>query len=169
MRGVTFIELMTTLLVVAIVAAIALPGFADLARSNRAAAQTSLLQGAFNYARSEAVRRNVEVHITSLSGDKNWGASGWRIWADKDKDGLFSANDDELRVQPGLTGGATLTAPDIAEIVFAGTGFLRKQAGATFATSFVFNFRIPDHCNFGRDITLMYAGRVSMAAASCTP
>lgn len=167
MEGLSFVELMATLLIISVIAAIAMPGFNDLLRNNRAAAQSDLLLKALNYARGEAVRRNVEVRITSLSGDKNWGSQGWRIWVNKDTDEVFTNADDELQTQSGLSGGASLIAPDISELIFSGNGFLKKLPGYTFATQLTFNFRDSSRCDLGRDITVTYAGRSIVERVGC--
>jgi type IV fimbrial biogenesis protein FimT len=168
MRGLTFVELMATLLIVAVVAAIALPGFSDLVRRGRATAQADLLLKSFNYARGEAVRRNVPVYVTSLNGDANWGVKGWHVWVDKDGNNTFSDGDEELQTQSGLTGNTTLIGPEgLDQLIFAGNGFLQKQAGYTFATALVFSFRVADHCDMGRDITVMYAGRSNITSVTC--
>src|SRR5690554_5417112 len=57
-RGVTLIELMVTLAVFAIGAAVAYPSFTSVIRSNRVATSTNNFIGAFNLARSEAIRSN---------------------------------------------------------------------------------------------------------------
>lgn len=167
MQGLSFVELMATLLIISVMVAIAIPGFNGLLQGNRAAAQSDLLLRALNYARGEAVRRNVEVRITSLSGDKNWGSQGWRIWVDKDADGAFTNADDELQTQSGLSGTSSLIAPDISELVFSGNGFLKKLAGYTFATQLTFNFRDSARCDLGRDITVTYAGRSIIERVGC--
>lgn len=162
MHGLTFVELMATLLIVSIVAAIALPGFNNLLQGNRAVAQADLLLKSFNYARAEAVRRGVEVRVTSISGSQDWGVNGWRVWVDQNGDGAFTAvTDSELQTQSSLAG-ATLIGPNISEIVFSPNGFLKKVAGQNFTTSFIFNFSVNGRSDLGRNITVMYAGRTSI-------
>ncbi len=167
MRGLTFVELMATLLIVSVLAAIALPSFNNMLQGNRSLTQSELLLKSLNYARGEALRRNAEVRITSLSGTQDWGAQGWRVWVDTNKDNAFTNADQELQTQPALVGGATLIAPGIPELIFAGNGFLQKQAGYTFATALIFNFSVSGHCEQGRNITVMYAGRTIIEPAAC--
>lgn len=163
MHGLTFVELMATLLIVAVVASIALPGFNNLLQGNRAVAQSDLLLKSLNYARAEAVRRGVEVHVTAISGTQDWGINGWRVWVDQGgSDNIFTAGADaELQTQSSLAG-VTLIGPNISELIFSPNGFLKKAVGQNFATSFVFNFSVNGRSDLGRNITVMYAGRTSI-------
>lgn len=167
-RGVTLVELVATMLVIGVLAAIALPSFLSMVRNNRAESQASLLMRALSYARSEAVRRNAEVHVSALDGTA-WN-SGWRIWVDRNGNNEFNdGTDDELRLQEPFTGAAVLTPdPDtIGEVVFSGSGFLQKKAGYTFGTELKFLYRVEGHCELGRDVSLLYAGRVSIKKQDC--
>lgn len=72
-QGFTLIELMVTVILVAILATIAIPTFTDLIRDNRVQAQAEELNSLLQYARSEAVirRRSVNVAVNMNDGLAN--------------------------------------------------------------------------------------------------
>ncbi len=118
--GFTLIELLVTLAVFGICASIAAPSFMTMIRDNRLATQTNELIGSLQLARSEAVRRGVQVSIRSSSGTNNQWEQGWTVFTDWDGDGVFEEDGDAnlceveedclLRTQPALPSNLTLRA-----------------------------------------------------------
>lgn len=84
-KGFTLIELMITLAVLAIVLGIAAPSFSSMLQDNRASTLGSELQGALQFARSEAVKRRQSVVICRSNaggGDCEEGtdwSGGWLV------------------------------------------------------------------------------------------
>jgi type IV fimbrial biogenesis protein FimT len=72
-RGFTVVELMVTVTIVAILAAVAAPSFMGMINTNRLAAQSNELLSAIQYARTEAVRLNGRV---TFCGTDNENADG---------------------------------------------------------------------------------------------
>ncbi len=59
--GVTLLELIVAILILAILATLAAPALQDFTRSNRVTAQTNELVAFINLARNEAIRRNLDL------------------------------------------------------------------------------------------------------------
>lgn len=130
-RGVTLVELMVTLAIFAILAAIAVPSFNGMLISNRLATQTNELVAALQLARSEAVKLNRSVTFCRLDAATSntcsaSQAASWSFW------GVRSASGEILRqgtiaAQGGLTVSSTLPAV----LTFRADGL--AYAGGVFA------------------------------------
>lgn len=166
-RGLTLVELLVTISIVAIMAAMAIPAFSTMLTNNRAQAQANLLFRSLNYARSEAVRLAAAVAVAPLSGT-SW-AQGWRVWVDTDKDGVFDAGELELQHQDPLTGGPTITT-SATSIGFLPTGYFNDGliAGTNiFLNESTFLYALGTGNSFCTKV--MHAGRVSFEKKSTCP
>jgi prepilin-type N-terminal cleavage/methylation domain-containing protein len=76
-RGFTMIELIVTMSVVAILAAVAVPSFVTIAQGQRRVAEVNDLVLSLNYARSEAVKQDSSTGVT-VTANGSW-AGGWRV------------------------------------------------------------------------------------------
>jgi type IV fimbrial biogenesis protein FimT len=76
-RGFTMIELIVTMSVAAILAAIAVPSFVAISQGERRIAEVNDMVLALNYARSEAVKQNSPTGV-SVTANGSW-AGGWNV------------------------------------------------------------------------------------------
>lgn len=82
-RGFTLVELMITVIVLAIVASIALPTFIRLYQANQLAGQVNQVVGALNAARTEAIKLNRNIvfcHSADGAACSAPPAAGWQGW-----------------------------------------------------------------------------------------
>jgi type IV fimbrial biogenesis protein FimT len=113
-RGFTVIELMITLLIIAILAAIGVPSWRDTIQNNRVTGGTNNLVTALNLARSESVRRSIPVAVcgtdnpnavpASCNITTTW-SNGWIVFTDDTGTAGERDNADVvLQVWPGVGG-----------------------------------------------------------------
>lgn len=123
-NGFTLIELMVTLTVAAILAAIAIPAFSNFLHDDRDISQVNSLVGSLNYARSEAVKRAAATGVKvcpSLDGVQctasAW-SGGWIV--------LFPGPNTVLQAVPALSGNNVLTNPtnNVGGITFHSSGIV---------------------------------------------
>lgn len=69
--GFTLVEVMIAISVMAILIFGGVPSFIQLIRDTSVSTQSNSLVAAIGLARSEAVRRGVDVHLTAVTDDKN--------------------------------------------------------------------------------------------------
>lgn len=129
-RGFTLIELMVTIAIVAILAAIAFPSFQSSLRNNRASTATNELMASFALARSEAVRSARGAGLCTSNDGTTCGGTwddGWIVWTDADSNGVpdrtirYTQAHDQLSVTATSSAGSTtLVRFDARGLVFDG-------------------------------------------------
>lgn len=125
--GLTLPELLTTLAVVAILAAIAVPSYQALVQTNAQAAAHNTLVSSLNLARAEAQRRRQIVYVSPVGGQ--W-QSGWNVWVDENRDGGFTAGTDTL-IKRYTSSGPQVTVSGAPIIGFGPDGQLLQASGTT--------------------------------------
>ena len=155
----TLIELVMTMAIAGILVTIAIPSFNSIITSSRITSYANELVGALNLARSEAVRRGIQVTVRHNGALTHW-ESGWTVFVDINGDETYDPPDNLcttsvigaptedclLRVYPPLANGYTLTTGNSFQK--AASYFPNGFIGVT-GTSFGDTFRL---CN-GSDIT----------------
>lgn len=113
--GFTLVELMITIVVLAILLTVAIPNFTELIRNNQMVVQTERFARDLNYARSEAIKLRQQVSVCKSSnqtacqvGATNW-EDGWIVFSDDNGDGSLNGADRRLRVSTGLDDNFTIT------------------------------------------------------------
>lgn len=114
MRGVTLVELMTTLAIVAIMATAGLPMFRELSASNRITAHTNEFLTSLYFARSEAVMRGQRVVVCRSNDGATCATSGrwdqgWIVFVDLDNNAAVTAGDTVRSVHAAINGNITMT------------------------------------------------------------
>jgi type IV fimbrial biogenesis protein FimT len=158
-HGFTVIELMVTIVLAAILVAVAAPSLQNMLQNNRAAAIANDLITSLRFARSEAVTRAQNITLcpssdgTSCVNTTSW-ASGWII-----RDAAGTA----LRRYPAITqtaSGSSLTGTR-STLVFTSTGFQTS-------TDFSFNLVIPNcRRDNNRRVVVNPQGRPEVVKVQC--
>ena len=147
-RGFTLTELLATIAIAAILAAIAVPSFQDMVADSRVTTATNNLISNLSLARSEAIKRNVPVVLcrstssTAAAPACGGGAaqtweSGWFVYVNVDEDSppTFDnlAGDIVLRIQEPLTGNLDLRSAVLNDthIEFAADGTSNMVGGTS--------------------------------------
>ena len=98
--GLTMLELLITLGIAAILASLALPSFASMLRKTSTTVIANQLIGLVQYARAEAVAREVTVTLCGSSNgqrcDGQW-SSAILVFSDHNEDGVINNSDTILR------------------------------------------------------------------------
>ena len=135
--GFTLVELMVTIVVLAILLAIGIPSFASLIASNRLTSATNELIASLQAARTEALRRNARVTVCPAAPNANacsgaW-RDGWMAFVDQTPGNApapESANDILFRGGPLPTGIVVVAnAPLSSYVSFTADGMSKQLNG----------------------------------------
>lgn len=169
--GFTLIELMVTLSIAAILMGIAVPSFQTTIKSNRIVTQTNQLVTALNLARSEAIKRGVQVTVcksadrATCTTNGNWDQS-WLVFVDSVSP-IGTKNTDDLVLrsfEPVPQGVMMRSGTNFANFIsYKSSGV--SQGGNDLATD---TFGICDDrgVGFARALSLSNTGRVIKRSGS---
>ena len=164
-RGVTLLELMTAIAVLAVLAAVGVPAFSAIVRNNQIAGQSANLVAAMNLARSEALKRGTRVSVCAAADndtcaeDGNW-TNGWIVFADDFGDmGVLNDADTPIQVWPRVTSGVDITT-EAPSVTFTRSG------RAEFAESLTVS---KNGCTGDqkREIAIGISGRIGLQRTTC--
>jgi type IV fimbrial biogenesis protein FimT len=152
--GFTLIELMFTVVVLAVLLSIGIPNLRDFLRNGRMTGYANELLADINLARTEAVKRRALVTIcasanptatspTCAATNSTTAFTGWVVYVDDADPNAANANDGNATIDAGetiLRRHDTITATaksDAGFLSFADSGFARASGGTTSATRIV--------------------------------
>jgi type IV fimbrial biogenesis protein FimT len=149
-RGLTLIELLTTMSVVAIVLSIGVPSFQSLVASNQITTTTNLFVATFSLARSEALKRSATI----------------RVYPENDSTGerlVVSVNATAEVIQRiPIPAGMDIDSP-VGEVRFLRTGFMDDVAEQTITICDTVRTG-----ETGRAVTIGISGRLSLNETTCS-
>ena len=164
--GITLIELMLGVSVLAVLLALAVPSFRQLTTSNRAATVESDLVTALNLARSESVRQGIPVSMCSsidgatCAGAGDWG-SGWIVFTDNSgTPGVLDSGDQKLEAWTPSGGSNVYIVASDASVQYQPPGTALAQV--TFSVLWTGCSGIGAH-----RVQVLGTGLVSVKAVSC--
>jgi type IV fimbrial biogenesis protein FimT len=172
-QGVTLLELMTAIAVLAILAGIGVPAFTNIVRNSQIAAGSNDLVQALTLARSEALTRGRRVSVCAIEDEETCATddgaawqNGWMVFEDEFGDaGVLDDSDVVLqRWGPPINGlrlaGADEGGDELSAVTFT------RNARAEFVAEFAVD---KSGCKDEqkRLIEVNAAGRVSLTRAMC--
>lgn len=123
-RGFTLVELMATLVIMAIVITIGIPGLTDFIASQRVRTTTSDLVADMALARAEAIKESRQAIMERVAGATSTWKDGWRICVDLNGNSTCEATEVRKAATPvpGRTAVCATTADLSDRIVFRPDG-----------------------------------------------
>lgn len=172
-RGVSLIELMITVAILAILAMVAVPSFVTTLQGARISNGVNAMVGDLQLARSEAIQRGLPVTVCASSdgnacSQRNTWQDGWIVFADDNASGVRDNGEAVVRVRRALPGGDSFTAaPDATAITYGRDGFARNlnAGGVTLALQ-----TVPANATLTRCVAVSQVGRqivVSSGVGQC--
>lgn len=164
LNGFTLLELVVTMAIVALLAAIAVPSFQTLLARRHLNQVTSDLEHGIYLARSEAVKRSAPVLIQP-AGESGW-STGWQVIADTNGDGSYT--DAPLFVGERIHGDVVVSETDENQLTADHLTFSALGSVTPLGDRLALNFRDTD-CDVGAILlTVHSSGEVVKGETACT-
>ena len=127
---------MITLAIASFLITVGIPGFQSVIKTNKLSTQSNTLLAALGLARSEAVKRNLQVVMckrntagNSCSTAAEW-EDGWIIFVDTDEGSDFDAGEPIIRIQDPLAANTLRANATLAnQVVYDRKGFINGMGG----------------------------------------
>lgn len=170
-RGFSIVELVVTLFVLSALAALAIPSITGVVNGGRLTGNANELLVGLQFARSEAIRRNVRTTIcASIDGATCSNVTPWRGWVvfvDADNDGTVDAGElvrrgnieNPLQVRPS----AAITNN---RVTFRSDGLAYAVNNTLLRANIRVCLGLPNPPENARDVNIAIGGRPSVRAAA---
>ncbi|MDP2786657.1 MAG: GspH/FimT family pseudopilin [Pseudomonadota bacterium] len=172
--GVTLIELLISISILAILLTVAVPSFQTSIVNNRLGTYSNALFSSLILARSEAIKRNKRVVVCKSSDGEsctgNWG-QGWIVFVDTNNDATVSSGEVIVQKSGALENNYSLTGNEyIASYVsYSSEGVSKTVSGAMQAGTFELCPPSPAPSGNGRNIVISSTGKPRVEAIATCP
>ena len=161
LRGMTLVESLVVVAILAILAALTAPAFSELLKRQRVDAISYRLVAHLQTARSVAISRNVRTTLAPTDGS-HW-EQGWQVFTDANRTAKYDDTDELIATAPSIEAGFSISggASGQSWVSFAGDGQPKLFNGAFQAGSFV----VCAGADLGTQVIMNRAGRIRLQPA----
>lgn len=140
-KGFSLLELMVTLAVAGVLAAIAVPNFQSFFQNNRLTAASNDLLRSIQVSRSEAIKRQTNVVVCASDAPdaadpdcSNGDFEGWVVFEDQDSDWEHDSTEEIIERHPLLHDSLTVLTDNGGFVSFSRSGFANPSDGTNVPT-----------------------------------